>query len=199
MGRETPPLLPCRSGRADRGRRKKGWSARSGALRLLRDQLELVGHSAELREANGRSSSAWPCCGGPSRWLRRCRYRRQSVCSGDPARHQIMISRSLGLNDPKRSLRSAKAFFILAPNPIASEAELNTVEEVLIPEGLRQELNRAPLHRLHRHRDVAVPGDEDDWETPCSPRRARAENQDRFAPAISRRGRGRWGRPADPT
>jgi hypothetical protein len=34
-----------------------------------------------------------------------------------------MISRFLGLSDPTRSLRSAKAFFILAPNPIARESK----------------------------------------------------------------------------
>ena len=37
-------------------------------------------------------------------------------------------------------------------------------EEVLITEGLRQELNRAPLHCLHRHRDVTVPRNENDLE-----------------------------------
>src|SRR5258707_4758575 len=56
--------------------------------------------------------------------------------------------------------------FILPPNTIASEAELNGVEELLITERLRKELNGATLHRLHRHRDVAVPCDEDDWELP---------------------------------
>jgi hypothetical protein len=33
-------------------------------------------------------------------------------------------------------------------------------------ERLRQELNGATLHRLHRHRDVAVPCDEDDRKFP---------------------------------
>ena len=32
----------------------------------------------------------------------------------------------------------------------------------MIAERLRQELDRAPLHRLHGHRNIAVPGDEDD-------------------------------------
>jgi hypothetical protein len=27
-----------------------------------------------------------------------------------------------------------------------------------------QELNRTSLHRLHRHGDVTVPSNEDDWE-----------------------------------
>ena len=57
-----------------------------------------------------------------------------------------------------------QSFFILPPGTIASEAELNGVEELLITERLRKELNGTTLHRLHRHRDVAVPCDEDDWE-----------------------------------
>ncbi len=56
------------------------------------------------------------------------------------------------------------ALFVLPSGTIAGEAELNSVEELLIPEGLCQELNGAALHRLHRHRDVAVPCDEDDRE-----------------------------------
>ena len=35
---------------------------------------------------------------------------------------------------------------------------------ILITKRLRKELNGTTLHRLHRHRDVAVPCDEDDWE-----------------------------------
>src|SRR4029453_3549536 len=50
----------------------------------------------------------------------------------------------------------------LAPNPIAFQADLNGVEQVLVAEGLGQKLDGAPLHRLHGHRDVAMPGDKDD-------------------------------------
>ena len=60
----------------------------------------------------------------------------------------------------------SQSLFILPSDTIAGEAELNGVEEVLITERLRQELDGAALHRLHRHRDVAVPGDEDDRELP---------------------------------
>ena len=59
-----------------------------------------------------------------------------------------------------------QGFFILPPSAITRKAELDGVEELLITERLREELNGAPLHRLHRHRDVAVPGDEDDWKFP---------------------------------
>src|SRR6202140_4392220 len=59
-----------------------------------------------------------------------------------------------------------QSFLILPPSAITIEADLNGVEELLITERLRKELNGTTLHCLHRHRDVAVPGDEDDWEFP---------------------------------
>src|SRR5438477_12041271 len=55
-----------------------------------------------------------------------------------------------------------QGLFICAPSTIASEAELDRVDQILITERLGQELNGAALHRLHRHRDVAMPGYEDD-------------------------------------
>src|SRR6476659_10050678 len=57
-----------------------------------------------------------------------------------------------------------QSFFILPPSAIARKSELNGVEKLLITERLRKELNGTTLHRLHRHRDVSVPCDEDDWE-----------------------------------
>ena len=59
-----------------------------------------------------------------------------------------------------------QSFLILPPGAITREADLNGVEELLITERLGKELNGTTLHRLHRHRDVAVPCDEDDWEFP---------------------------------
>src|ERR1700751_4411532 len=59
-----------------------------------------------------------------------------------------------------------QSLFIFPPCTVARKAELNGVEEVLIAEWLGQELNGTSLYRLHRHRDVAVPCDEDDREFP---------------------------------
>src|SRR6202021_3016197 len=59
-----------------------------------------------------------------------------------------------------------QGLLILPPSMITSEAELNGIEQLLITERLRKELNGTTLHRLHRHRDVAVPCDEDDWQFP---------------------------------
>jgi hypothetical protein len=77
-----------------------------------------------------------------------------------------MISRSLGPSDAETLPEIGQSLFIVAPSTIPREAELNGVEEVLITRGLRQELNGATLHRLHRHRDVAVRRNEDDTEFP---------------------------------
>src|SRR6202041_1040164 len=57
-----------------------------------------------------------------------------------------------------------QGLFILTPSTIASKAELDRVDEVLITERLGQELNGTAFHRLHRHRDVTVPRYEDDWD-----------------------------------
>src|SRR5258705_13949868 len=59
---------------------------------------------------------------------------------------------------------SRQGFFILTPGTITSEAGLDGIKKDLITEWLREELDGAAFHRLHRHGDVAVPGDEDDWE-----------------------------------
>ena len=59
-----------------------------------------------------------------------------------------------------------QGFLILPPSAITREAELNGVEDLLITERLRKELSGTTLHRLHRHRDVAVPRDEYDRDLP---------------------------------
>src|SRR5262249_47331998 len=62
-----------------------------------------------------------------------------------------------------------QVLFILPSCTIARQADLNGIEEVLIAERLGQELDGPSFHRLHRHRDVAVTGDEDDRDLPvCS-------------------------------
>src|ERR1700676_3446195 len=77
------------------------------------------------------------------------------------------LNHDLALPGPQRLEafpEGGQSFLILPPSAITREAELNGVEELLITKRLRKELNGATLHRLHRHRDVAVSGDEDDWE-----------------------------------
>src|SRR3954464_12978730 len=45
------------------------------------------------------------------------------------------------------------------------QAGLNGVKQLLIAYWLREELDRATFHGLHRHRNIAVPSDKDDWES----------------------------------
>ena len=45
---------------------------------------------------------------------------------------------------------------------VAFERNLNRIEEILIPERLGEEFDRARLHGAHRHRDIAVSADEND-------------------------------------
>src|SRR6267142_3194510 len=45
---------------------------------------------------------------------------------------------------------------------VAFEGVGDRVEQILVSKWLRQEVDRAGLHGLYGHRDVAVPGDEDD-------------------------------------
>jgi hypothetical protein len=59
---------------------------------------------------------------------------------------------------------SFQTFVLLAPGTIASEPKVNCVEKVLIAERLREELDGAPFHRLHTHRNVTVSSDEDNRE-----------------------------------
>ena len=77
----------------------------------------------------------------------------------------------------------------LPTGTIASEAGLDSIEEVLITERLCEELYGTALHRLHGHRDVAVRCDEDDRDLPvrrgkvalklktASPRHSNVEHQ----------------------
>src|SRR5215469_12068574 len=51
-----------------------------------------------------------------------------------------------------------------AVSAVASETDLDRIDELLITERLREKLYGTALHRLHGHRDVAVSRYEDDWE-----------------------------------
>src|ERR1041385_1494170 len=46
--------------------------------------------------------------------------------------------------------------------PIAIERLLNRIEQILIAKRLRQKLYRTGFHRAYGHRNIAMPGDEDD-------------------------------------
>src|SRR6516165_4461062 len=53
---------------------------------------------------------------------------------------------------------------VLAVDPISLEGGLDCVQEVLFAKGLGQEFHCTGLHRPHRHRNVAMASQEDDWQ-----------------------------------
>ena len=66
-----------------------------------------------------------------------------------------------GAERPETLFKAAQRPLILSPSAIAGKAKLDGVEELLITERLGQEFNSAALHRLHRHWNIAMSGDED--------------------------------------
>jgi hypothetical protein len=51
---------------------------------------------------------------------------------------------------------------VLQPRAIAAERGLNRMEKILVTQRFGQEFDGSGLHCLHRHRNIAVAGDEDD-------------------------------------
>src|SRR3984893_10958946 len=58
-----------------------------------------------------------------------------------------------------------QCFFILAAFTVSGEPNIHSVQEILVSERLREELDGACLHRLDADRNVAMSGHEDDWES----------------------------------
>src|SRR5215470_2213655 len=72
----------------------------------------------------------------------------------------------LPLASAKRAESSTQIRYTLepfTPLPIAVERNSNSVQKVLLVNGLCKELNRASFHSSDRHRDVTVAGDKNDW------------------------------------
>ena len=74
-------------------------------------------------------------------------------------RHDLLLARGQLFEQP---LELLQALGFLAPFPVALERDGDGVEQILIAERLDQEIDGPGFHRPHRHRHVAVPGDEDD-------------------------------------
>src|SRR5689334_23909614 len=75
--------------------------------------------------------------------------------------HHLALARGEA-REPRSHL--GQSFFVLPPCAVALEAQLDRVEQILVAEWLGQKLDRSALHRPDGHRDVAIPGDEDDRE-----------------------------------
>src|SRR3984957_8231509 len=133
----------------------------SGVLLLLGYELELIRHPAERRQRTGlhlvHQTTAM--------------HLHSRLGDADVTGNLLAeaTARDLdhdlafpGAQRAEARLELGQCLLALPTRTIASKADLNGVEEVLIAERLGQELDGAALHRLHRHRDLAVPGGEED-------------------------------------
>lgn len=59
---------------------------------------------------------------------------------------------------------------LLAGRAIARECLLNRVKKVLVTKRLWKELDRPRFHRPHRHGNVTVAGNENDWNNDIGPK-----------------------------
>jgi hypothetical protein len=71
-----------------------------------------------------------------------------------------------GRQSVDKRLQIPDDLFVGAAFPVALQGGGDGVEEILIAERLGQELNIAALHRLHRHGNISIARDEDDWDLP---------------------------------
>src|SRR5690349_2414165 len=78
--------------------------------------------------------------------------------SGDE-RHDLALARRESL---ELGLELGHALLLLPPLAIAFERIGDGVKQVLIAKWLGEEIDGACLHRPHRHRHIAMGGDEDD-------------------------------------
>src|SRR5207253_837408 len=56
----------------------------------------------------------------------------------------------------------AKVTLLLTRHTVSVQSLVDRIQQVLVPEGLSQELHRAGFHGPHAHRNISMPGDEDD-------------------------------------
>ena len=70
------------------------------------------------------------------------------------ARGQRLVSGSQFRRNSERRLSASLS---------RSNRMLNRVEQILVVKRFRDEVNRAGLHRAHAHRNIAMAGDENDW------------------------------------
>ena len=78
---------------------------------------------------------------------------------GDDQRHHLALARGQRL---EAGAQFGQPHLAGAAGAVLFERRADRVEQILVAERLGQELDGAGLHRPHRHRDVAIAGDEDD-------------------------------------
>src|ERR1700730_2617674 len=156
-----------RAGRARLGRYRQAWWRRAGcgclALRFCPGEVQAVGHPGQIRQRSRLHLS---------HHLAAMDFYRDFAdadlvgdllveTAGCDQGHYLTLAGREGL---EARPQPGESFFVLQPSAVARDAELDRIEQILIAEWLGQELDRSVLHRLDRHRDVAIAGDEDDRE-----------------------------------
>src|SRR5262249_58809058 len=76
---------------------------------------------------------------------------------GDDQRHDVPLARRERRETP---LQSRDELGVFAPDAIAIDPCLHGIEQLLLAQGLGQELDGSRFHRPYGHRYVAVPADE---------------------------------------
>src|ERR1700740_1732239 len=139
------------------------------ATRFCRRQLQLVGHARQVRQ--GR-------CPHLAHDLAAMYFYRDFAYAEvgcdllvqlpvHHERHDLALPRRQGF---ETSCQLRHGSFLIKPCSIPSMAELNRFKQILFSEWLSQKFDRATLHRLDRHRNVTMPGDEDDRQLPLGSR-----------------------------
>ncbi len=73
--------------------------------------------------------------------------------------HDLPLARGHGFVTPSQF---GKLALLLAHHPVAIQSLVDRIQQVLVAEGLGEELHCTGFHGLYRHRDIAMTGDEDD-------------------------------------
>src|SRR5271156_131305 len=73
--------------------------------------------------------------------------------------HHLALTRCQRLVTPAQF---SKLILLFTRYPIAIQSLVNRIQQVLVLEGLSQELHRTRFHGLHRHRNISMTSDEDD-------------------------------------
>ena len=82
-----------------------------------------------------------------------------------PARNNQLQDLPLALRESLETRAQCRGIGLrLTCSAIAFERLLNRIEQILIPKGLGEKLHSARLHRAYGHRNVAIPGNENDGD-----------------------------------
>src|SRR5438067_9063601 len=99
--------------------------------------------------------------------------------AGDDEAQDLSLAGGQGL---EAGPQFGEAYLVGAADAVLFKRDTDRIEQILVAERLGQKLDGARLHRRHRHRDVAIAGDEDDRQ-----RRVRGGNIPLHSPTAATR------------